>query len=462
MIFKVILLFSLVLLVHLSLKVIRTCKVPSLLIIQALLVALVLDIPCCFLEPLIGNVEDMTLVYDTVIEQRILLSLTIINFIGILGAFILLSFQQRKPLTFENYHRAPGAFRVEPSLLGLFAAAVGVCFIIFLRSNMVSTVFSSAADVMGDYSSYYLLRYELSQSNVSTFVRYALIFSMYLGLPLVNMISLQNAILEKNKLWYLAWVLTFGLWVFGAIAMLQKAPIVIAILSNIFVLFFSLVQKGVNLTRFLFPTVVGGVLLIVFINFMLQTLGASKDLGTSLYLIYQRIFEVPVVTAYAHFQVFPDMHPNTHFSASRTMNLVLGFGDFVNTGGMAPWEIAAYYSTGLVFNMNTGFMGACWAEMGYIGVIEGAVIIFGLSLFWDLVLIQGKWKGAHYLLAAYFLGRFMNIHNNELMYILLSGGLILAPIVCLVMQLRIRNFAPRTHKSEDHLAVPSGLNQPAS
>jgi hypothetical protein len=78
--------------------------------------------------------------------------------------------------------------------------------------------------------------------------------------------------------------------------------------------------------------------------------------------------------------------------------------------------------------MNAGILGSGWAEFGYLGVIEQAGIVFGVSCLWDLYFMKRFGLLARVLLSAYFVGFFFNIVNGDLMFMLTGGGLIVAPI----------------------------------
>jgi len=174
-----------------------------------------------------------------------------------------------------------------------------------------------------------------------------------------------------------------------------------------------------------------GVLLATFLVY--RTLGAVDDFLTSLQLLAERVVVIPVLTAYNHMYVFPDLSPHTYYQGSTLQNLLLAGGQTSITGSVPAYYIASQILVGYAFNMNTGFVGEGWAAMGYVGVAQTATVVFGLFLVWDRLLLKRSRREVSIILAAFFLGRFDNIQNIGLIGMLVQGGLVAAPLFALLL-----------------------------
>jgi hypothetical protein len=150
-------------------------------------------------------------------------------------------------------------------------------------------------------------------------------------------------------------------------------------------------------------------------------------------LLVERVVVVPMADTYKHYWVFPDLHPHLNFSGSKILNLFLTGGRAMPAGREAAYKIASFYTTGVAFNMNTGFLGDCWAQFGYIGVVEGALLIFGVFLFWDIYFLRRGFRIPVVALVAFFLSKPADMLEGGLLYMLIGHGSILAPICYLLL-----------------------------
>jgi hypothetical protein len=105
---------------------------------------------------------------------------------------------------------------------------------------------------------------------------------------------------------------------------------------------------------------------------------------------------------------------------------------------MPAFYIASEILTGAGFNMNTGFIGSGWAEMGYLGGVECALLFFGVFAFWDVMFIKSKSYGPLAILSVYFIGRGDIILNEDLFGMLISGGAVCAPLFIMLLSTRVK------------------------
>jgi len=239
--------------------------------------------------------------------------------------------------------------------------------------------------------------------------------------------SLQRYILQRERLWLLIWFVLAIIWFFVSLVEFAKSHIVNMVASNAIVLVLSLRLKNKRLP--ILQSAIGIISVLLLVRFVYQVLGATESFNEAIRLIIERYIAIPMVTTYRHFVVFPDIFTFLYWSNSRTLNLFLGFGQFTSTGEASSYQIASSILMGHAFNMNTGFLGAGWAEFGYLGIAQSALLIFGSLLCWDIYFCKSRVKIPMPALLAFFLGKIWNIHNGDMMFMLLPGGIILGPAV---------------------------------
>lgn len=292
-------------------------------------------------------------------------------------------------------------------------------------------VFNYGLDTIGDYGKYYLLRYELSNIGQSVIEQHVYWIANLVMLPIFVLYALHKYIVTQRQSWLIFWLFTNLLWAGVSLLAFQKAPIVNLVLANLLGILLNL--QFLNRRPPILRGILASLIAIFVIDAIYRLLGASDDFLFSLNLIYERLAIIPFSTAYNHYVVFPDMHPHTFYNGSRTLNLLLAAGHPTAGGYLPYYRIASSILYGLPYNMNTGLIGAGWAEQGYLGVLEETGIVFGVLFVWDQVLFNRRSHMLFVVLLPYFLGKIWNIQNSAMLLMLTAGGLILAPLLCLLL-----------------------------
>jgi hypothetical protein len=330
-----------------------------------------------------------------------------------------------------------------PYWMGVAISIVGLVW--YLNSSRGQLILNYGFDNLGSYNDYYKLRYESGLQRYSVIEQYIYVLSVSILIPLLTLYSLQNFLRDYDKKWIILWFMNLCLWILAAVIAYAKSPIIAVVISNFALLALHLQKKHISGgIKVIFG--VASILICIYAMYLVTSIAyGSNDVYDVMNVVADRFISIPMSTAYNHFYVFPDVSRHTYYSNSRSLNIILGGGYFVNTGGLQTFEIASYYLFGLVFNMNTGFVAAGWAELGYIGVFQVSVIIFGILLFWDVYLLHTARYVSIDALLVFFIGRLWQINNGDMMFLLIPGGFIFAPLIYLFLCQR-RVFAHKYSK----------------
>lgn len=307
---------------------------------------------------------------------------------------------------------------------------VGIC--VFFSFEATQYVLANIGDMFleRDYANYYAFRTEQLFLGKSNFEIYFEIIALVVTLPLFNLYALFNWESRRDRLWLIFWLMSLVAWVLYGILTLQKGPLFSIAISNIVVklsMEYRKAQSRLSLvTRFRFYLYAAFVLLVIYGVYYY-----SGYEGNVILELFDRIFVVTGYGAYVNYLIFPDIHPHLYYYGSTTMNLLLGFGQNTSfsTRYTSPAFIVSLLSSGSTYSMNSSILGDGWANYGFLGVLQCAVILFGFFVFWDVYLKKKRSNLPLMPLVAFFLGRSYQISNGDLMFMITKGGVVLAPLI---------------------------------
>ena len=426
----IILAASFIVTITLSIQVLRKTRSTSLLAWHILFFTIVNEPASYFIDFLNRNspsLDQFFFAYDPIIVKRIQLSLILVNSTSILFLFLLYKKYKNSDIEDKLYFSSE-----VPVFFYISLPLIFIGFISYLSTPMAQTILNSSVDILGEYDAYYAVRYQASSAGMSLLQHYMHYVILITLLPLMTLYCLQRSIIEQSKKWAIWWLIFVIIWLIIAILLFAKFNMISLVATNMIVAYITLQSKLKNKIRYKIWAGLSILFFLFFVNLIYQVLGASENFSTSILLLFERFVAIPINTTWNHFVVFPDLHPHTYYSSSRTLNLFLGFG-LVGHQELLPYQIVAYILTGIVFNMNTGFLGSSWAEMGYVGVLQAAVIIWGIFFLWDSYLIRRQNVIAMPALIGLFLGKIWNINNNDLIFMLIPGGLLFAPVLYILL-----------------------------
>jgi hypothetical protein len=244
----------------------------------------------------------------------------------------------------------------------------------------------------------------------------------------------MNRWLERRALgWLVGWLGIAVAWLVAALLQFGKAHLVAWLSSHAILWLIHRLETRAFEGKAIVPIVATGVSVLAGIDGVYRMFGASGGPTESLSLLLERLVAIPLSATYYYFYIFPNIHSFTYYATSRTLNLLLAAGH-VTPGVAAPQPfIVSSIVTGSTYNMNVNFVGAGWGEYGYIGVLEGALIVFGALYLWDRYLASRPSTVPTGVLIAFFLGRAWNIVNGDMPYMMLAGGFLAAPFSLLVL-----------------------------
>lgn len=380
--------------------------------------------------------------FDEVVVDRMVDSFIFSDIISIAYMFLFIRFIKKKSAdTSEDLRYEDMNNNMLSYWIGIAISFLGLLW--YINSAKGQLILSYGLSSLGDYNDYYKLRYEYGLQRGSVFEQYFYVISVLILVPIITLYSLQNFLRKYDKKWLVLWLLNLSVWVFASLLAYAKSPIIAAVMSNFLLLIFSLQNKHINRVYWVIIGMAGTAVCVYAMYLVTSIAYGSNDISDVLGTILDRFVIVPMATAYNHFYIFPDVGQHTYYSNSRSLNIILGGGNYVNTGGLQTFEIASYHLFGIAFNMNTGFVAAGWAELGYIGVIQVSVIVFGLLSFWDIQFYRMNRHIAIDVLLIFFIGRLWQINNGDMMFLLIPGGFVFAPLIYLFLTRRtVRLSAP--------------------
>jgi hypothetical protein len=407
----------------------RRTRGTSILGWQVAVFAIAVNPAVYFLDFFLGNAFSPMTPYSD-IEIRIFRAILLSNCIAIGYLAVLLGVLQRRN---RITPKETGACATRPAVFWLLSAFALTGILLELTTSQFQLVLHEGIATIGNYEEYYKVRGEVSTMTPDLLHQHIFAMSVVVCLPLVVLFSFQQFLLWRTRRWLWRWIVLAILWSLNSVLIYQKSPIVVVIVGHLAVLLLTLVSRPIKLRQLLMYGFAATIVAFGLVHGVYVVLGASSSLSESFLLLCDRIWGIPMYTTYYHFYIFPDFSEHTRYSMSTTMNLLLGGGKRVDTGGLLPYEVASSIIVGTAFDMNSGFLGSCWAELGYVGVMEGALIIFGVCFLWDVYFLRHRGVSARALLCAFFVGYSFNIVNISLLAMLLPGGLILAPIYTLFL-----------------------------
>ena len=380
--------------------------------------------------PLLSHPATLLHSFNYVTLSNLYVGLIIINLILTGQLFLLhLIFKHNTTITVTEFHK--DIYKRNRYLI--IFCAVGL--FIYVTSPTVQEKYFSFWDIIisRDYIAYYQLRVDSIFENqnsdpINSFIeKYQFLFL----LPVMNLNFLHLWITSKNFIWKRYWIFSLVMLIIISILSMQKAPIVILFLSNLVVLILNKINKK-QLSSELFIMVFRYFLFILAFIYLVYTLLGFED--GIFFELAGRVIVEPIVTAYAHFVVFPDMHPHTFFGNSLLFNPLTFFQKPLYLSELKlPYQITSLYATGSAFNMNTSILGDGWANYGYLGIIYSAFIMFGIFFFWDFFLEKKYPNLPKIPLLSYYIGNSIFIINTGAQTVLLAYGMAFIPAIYLML-----------------------------
>jgi hypothetical protein len=228
-----------------------------------------------------------------------------------------------------------------------------------------------------------------------------------------------------NRLWVLLFAasLLFACTLIGKMETLSKAPPVFFLVQLMLAVSLTLTNR-ISWKILLF----GGLTVFTVIYTATRLIVIFEDGQSILLWIYSRLFEVENQTLLEYFAAFPFMHPHLWGANIRPIAALTG------VPYIPSFSIVAYtwFGTSDITNPSL-FIADAWADFSYAGVILFSIITGAICRAIDIVfLAQGKTVAAIAVLAATFWG-VLTLMTTALNIALLSGGLLLAPILAAIL-----------------------------
>jgi len=167
---------------------------------------------------------------------------------------------------------------------------------------------------------------------------------------------------------------------------------------------------------------------------------------TGLEFIYYRVFEVENQSLLENFATFPQMHPHMWGANLRSVAMLLG------VPYIPAYSIVAYTWHGTYDVTNPAlFIADAWTDFSYAGVIVFSLIAGAVCRSIDAIfIVHGKTVVSVAVLGATFIGVF-TLLTTALNTALLSGGLLLAPILAGLVVAVSRYFGRRQPTSSPEI-----------
>jgi hypothetical protein len=246
--------------------------------------------------------------------------------------------------------------------------------------------------------------------------------------PMFVIWGLWSGISNRSWLLPLAASLLFAITLIGEIELLSKAPPVFFVVQLMLAALLTLTN------RITWKLVLLGGLSVFIIVYVTTRLIIVFPAGMSpIAFVYSRLFEVESQTLLEYFATFPQIHPHT-WGANIAPIAALKGVPFV-----PGYNVVAYTWFGSHDITNPSvFIADAWAAYGYAGVILFSVAAGAICRSIDIAfLAPGKSVVGIAVLAATFAGVLM-LMTKALNTALLSGGLLLAPILAAILVIATR------------------------
>lgn len=350
-----------------------------------------------------------------------------------LGKMLMLTGVNRAELTLTEF-RMPRP-RVMLMRLLIAATVCYACIYIFMYRDRLPVLLRVLA--AGDFGYYYEIRLEQIYQRAATHPIINNLNAILVQSMLVFLLGYFFYDCYKRRRFRLSHYFLLGLALLVGLIRFQKAPILVVLLvlslSFVYARFLSL-RGGAKIFKIV--AVVG--VFVILCGAVFSVLGYE---GNIVKAVHDRILISPIFTSYGFYYTFPEHHGFLHYGGSRTLNLLLGFGqdvEFTTIATTAPL-IAGEFFYGTMFNMNTSVLGAGYSQGGYFGVFQEAFILFGVFAFWDVVFLRVFKNVPYEPVLVYFFANFMVILNNGVLSIM-STGFLVVPILYLTVMSKRRSI----------------------
>jgi hypothetical protein len=214
---------------------------------------------------------------------------------------------------------------------------------------------------------------------------------------------------------------------------------------------FFLLQLIVAITliftnRLTLRSTVGAVGAVLLVLYSVVRVAVTYLAGASaLIFIYTRVFEVPSQALFENFAVFPALHPHTWGANIRPIAALMGVNYTPSFTIVAQiWQHITNETS-----VPALFIADAWTDFSYAGVIVFSLFAGAFCRLIDaMFLVHGKTVVAIAVLGATFIGVFTLLFT-ALNIALVSGGLLLAPLLAGLLMTAIRYSGPRPVTSKD-------------
>jgi hypothetical protein len=255
--------------------------------------------------------------------------------------------------------------------------------------------------------------------------------------PMFVIWGLLAGILNKSRRLLLAASLLFIATMIGKFETLSKAP-------PAFFMIQLMVAAVLTLTnRITWRSVLGAIGLIGLVIYGVTRMTITIPEGIQgVEFIYYRVFEVENQSLLENFATFPQMHPHMWGANLRPVAMLMG------VPYIPAYSIVAYTWHGTYDVTNPAlFIADAWTDFSYAGVIVASLIVGAVCRLIDaFFLVHGKTIVNVVVLGATFIGVF-TLLTTALNTALLSGGLLLAPILVGLLVAATRYFGRRNPTS---------------
>jgi len=268
---------------------------------------------------------------------------------------------------------------------------------------------------------------------------YAYRFVLSAIAPMVVIWGLLAGILNKSRLLLFAASSLLIAAMIGKFETLSKAP------PAFFVIQLMVAAVLACTNRITWRSALGAISLFALVLYGVTRLTIYNPTG--LEFIYYRVFEVENQSLLENFATFPQMHPHMWGTNLRPAAMLMG------VPYMPAYSIVAYTWHGTYDVTSPSlFIADAWADFSYAGVIAFSLIAGAVCRAIDAIfLMHGKTVTAVAVLGATFMGVF-TLLTTALNTALLSGGLLLAPILVGLVVTATRYFA-RQHATSSSVST---------
>jgi Putative O-antigen polymerase len=204
----------------------------------------------------------------------------------------------------------------------------------------------------------------------------------FIALPLAINIMYIIKDLDRKFL-YLFWF-SFATYMLLQLITGQKAAISIALVSILICHLFKTGNCRISINNKIIFYAVVGVLFMLFsllpIQYMFQYPGL--DYWDALSSVVNRLTAETSRTLQLHFYVYPDIIGHLHGNSSFIVSALFGTGQNVDPGRVIRGYVLFGDTTDATGTWNAAFIGAAWADFGYLGVAAESIVVTMLLWFY--------------------------------------------------------------------------------